>query len=77
VRTTKACPDCGEPLASVPWVSGVVWECSLHGVRDWWFEPVAPLDAPAVRRADDSGLPGPRLGPKLDTRDRLLDTRGG
>lgn len=38
----KLCPVCGDDLASLPWGKGTVWQCTDHGVKEWYFE--ADLD---------------------------------
>ena len=32
------CPQCGGPLQEVAYPTGSVWQCSRHGVKDWFFE---------------------------------------
>lgn len=34
----KLCPVCGDDLASLPWGKGTVWQCTDHGVKEWYFD---------------------------------------
>lgn len=53
----KTCPVCGDELATMPWGKGLVWQCSDHGVKEWYFD-ADPGDAWAERAARglDAGL---------------------
>ncbi|MGQ0535002.1 MAG: hypothetical protein ACT4PT_02905 [Methanobacteriota archaeon] len=33
----KQCPLCGRNLCDFECGNGVVWQCAVHGVRDWSF----------------------------------------